>query len=175
MTRLLTRVGAGLRRFGRDQSGTAAVNFVLMFPVVFGVFMLTMDSGFATIRASLLDRALDVTARSIRNGTIASPTLASIRTDLCSQLTSFPDCATTLKVQIVAVSRSTFALPGVTSCADLGAAIVPVRAFVAGQQNGIAVLRACLQTTSLTPVALLPGRPGSYGIHAETVIAGSAT
>lgn len=176
LTRLLTRARAGLRGFGRDQSGSASMHYVLMLPVVFGLFVLTMDSGIATIRASLLERAVDMTARSIRSGAIANPTLANIRTDLCSQLTVFPNCATTLKVKIVAVPRATFAVPAPpATCADLGAAIAPVRTLAVGQQNGIAVLRACVQITSLTPVALLPGRPGSYGVHAETVIAGSAT
>ena len=164
-----------LSRFLRHESGAAAVSYVVMLPVVFGLFLMMLDSGFSTMRAALLDRAVDITARSVRTGVIASPTLANIKTDLCSRMAFFPDCATQLKVQIIAVPRNTFATPSRTiACADQGAALAPVRSFVAGQQNGLAVLRACMDITKFTPTALLAG-PGGYKIHAETIIAGNAT
>lgn len=174
--RICDRLRARLARFGRDQSGSATLTYVTMLPLVFGAFLMTVDSGFSTMRASLLDRALDVSARSIRNGTHATPTLSSIRTDMCSRLTVFPNCATTLKLQIVSVPRGSFTMPSRNlACADSGNAIAPVLNFVASQQNPIAVLRACMEITSFTPSALMSGRPGTYVIHAETVFAGSAT
>lgn len=175
-TTLCDKMRARLAWFGRDQSGSATLTYVTMLPLVFGAFLMTVDSGFSTMRASLLDRALDVSARSIRNGTLTTPTLGNIRTDMCSRLTAFPNCATTLKLQIVAVQRASFVMPARNlACADSGNAIGPVLNFVASQQNPIAVLRACMQITSFTPPGLMSGRPGTYVIHAETVIAGSAS
>ncbi len=170
------RARASIARFGCDEAGSAVLTYVTMLPFVFGVFLMTLDSGFTTMRASLVERAVDMTARSIRNGALASPTLSNIRTDLCSRLTVFPNCATQLKVQIIAVPRASFAMPARNlTCADQGASITPVTGFVAGQENPVAVLRACLDVTSFTPLALMPNRPGTYSVHAETVIAGSAT
>lgn len=177
---MVNPVARHLRRwcapFARNEGGAATVSFVLMLPVLFGTMLLTLDSGFATMRAALLDRAVDISARSIRNGTITAPTLANIKTDMCSRLTFFPDCSTQLRVQIIAVPRNTYAMPATTlACTDQGAAIAPVRGFVAGQANPLAVLRACMEITTFTPSALMSNRPFTYSIHAETLLAGSAT
>lgn len=174
--RFRKQVQARLARFRRDTSGSATVTYVVMLPVIFGAFLLTVDAGFSTMRASLLDRALDISARSIRNGTLATPTLSNIRSDMCSRLAVFPDCATTLKVQIISVPRASFTVPASTlACADSGSAIAPVLGFVTAQENPITVLRACIQISAYTPAALMSRRPGSYQINAETVIAGSAS
>lgn len=159
-------------QFRAGESGAAAVSYVVMLPVVFGLFLLTLDSGFTTMRSALLDRAVDVTARSIRSGTLTDRTLGGIKTDLCSRLTFFKDCSTQLKVQLVAVPRPGFTTPARTiACADQGTSLVPVRAFVADQTNPFAVLRACMDVTTFTPAALISNRPLTYSIHAETVLA----
>lgn len=171
--RLGGRFGARVRRFGRDQSGSTTISFLLMFPLVFGIFLITLDSGFATMRSALLDRALDVSARQIRNGTIAQTTIGNIRTEMCKELTAFKDCSTMLKLQIVSVTRPGFVLPARSlACTDSGTAITPVTSFTAGQTNPITVLRACMEIASFTPSALMSARPGTYQIEAATVIAG---
>lgn len=176
MTQAHTPLRHPFARFARCEAGTATMNFVLMLPVVFGMFLMTLDTGFSTMRAALLERALDVTARSVRTGGLANPTLANIRADICSRMTFFADCGTQLKVQIVAVSRPGFATPARNiACADQGAALAPVRSFTAGQSNPLAVLRACMDVTSITPAAILSNRPFTYRIHAATVLAGRAT
>lgn len=170
------KIPARLARFGRDQSGSAALTYVTMLPLVFGVFLMTLDSGFATMRAATLDRAVDLTARSIRNGTLPAPTLTEIRTEICARLTFDNNCLTTLKVQILPVQRSNFTMPARTlACADSGAKLTPVLSFAASQQNPIAVLRACREVESVTPLTLVSNSPGAYVIHAETVIAGTAS
>lgn len=187
MSRPLTLARLRLRagQFRAAESGAAAVSYVVMLPVVFGLFLLTLDSGFTAMRSALLDRAVDITARSIRSGTIKTvnadpllvtisptPTIAEIKADLCSRLKFFKDCDTQLKVQLVAVSRSDFATPARTiACTDQGTSLVPVRAFVADQTNPLAVLRACMDVRTFTPEALISNRPFTYSIHAETVLA----
>lgn len=178
MTRALplARLRRRVAGFGRNECGAAAASYVLMLPVVFGLFLLTLDSGFTTMRAALLDRSVDMTARSIRNGTLATPSLENIKTDLCSRLTFFPNCATQLKVQLVAVPRADFATPARTiACADQGASLAPVRAFVTGQTNPLAVLRACMTIVSFTPAALIANRPLNYSINASAVLAAGAS
>lgn len=168
------RLRARVRRFGRDQSGTTTLSFLLMFPLVFGIFLTTLDSGFATMRSALLDRALDVSARQIRNGTMASTTIGDIRTEMCKELTAFKDCSTMLKLQFVSVPRADFTMPPRSlACDNSGTVITPVTSFTAGQANPITVLRACMVITSFTPSALMSARPGTYQIEAATVIAGS--
>lgn len=175
MSGSLAKLARRLARFGRAEGGGSTIEFVLMIPLMFGVLLLTLDTGFSAMRAGLMDRAMEITARSIRTGTMTSPTLANIRTDLCSRLTFFPNCGSMLKVQIVSVDRASFALPAPdAACADSGAALAPVRRYVAGQMNGVVVLRACMNVPTFTPAALI-GRPATYNLQASTVIAGSAS
>lgn len=172
----LRGMGRRLRGFVRSEGGSATTEFVLMLPLVFGLFLLTLDTGISTTRQAMLSRAVDLTARAIRQGTLANPTLAAIKTDLCSRLSVYPNCATTVKVQLLAVPRATFATPSTSvACSDQGNAITPVRRYVAGQQNNFAVLRACVVLSSFSPVALMPGRPGSYEASAVAMMAGSAS
>lgn len=174
MSGRMTGAGRGrLRRFGRTEDGSAVTQFVLALPVVFGMFLMTVDSGLSTTRDALLDKAVAMTARSIRQGTLGNPTVADIRGDLCKVMTVFPNCATTLKVQVIALPRSDVAVPAVpASCADQGNGVTPVRRYVAGQTNGFVLLRACIPVESLTPVAMIPG-PRIYDVASSTILAGS--
>ncbi len=175
MTRALHGFKAALGRFGRDQSGTSTVQYVLMIPLVFAILLLALDSGLSTMRAALMDRAMDMTARSIRNGTLASPTIGNIRTDLCARMTMFPNCATTLKVQIYSVERATFTMPATTpACADSGSAVAPVRRYTPGGASNLAVVRACMEISTFTPTGLI-GRPSLYRFYSATVVAGTAS
>ena len=61
------------RKFRRDDTGSAAVEFALMFSVFFFILVSSVELGLMTVRSALLERALDMVVRDIRLTTGAAP------------------------------------------------------------------------------------------------------
>lgn len=57
-----------LRRFLRSEQGSASVEFVILFPVMFGLFLQSFEQGMYLMRQVSLDRALDLAVREVRLG-----------------------------------------------------------------------------------------------------------
>lgn len=164
------------RRFRRSETGAATIDFLLILPVIFGMMCLAVETGVATTQAALLDRALDRTARSLRYGELADRSLAGIRANICANMAGMADCATKLKVQVVAIPRAMTNLPGSPTCADQGSAPRPATSLIAQNQNSFALLRVCIPVTVLgTDLARTPGTgtesAGTFDISSETIIA----
>ena len=66
MTKLKKRLAGKFRRAFRFENGAASVEFVIVFPFFFGVFISSFEIGMMNIRALLLERATDLVVREIR-------------------------------------------------------------------------------------------------------------
>lgn len=176
---MLRKLGHLARRFRRAEAGSAATEILLILPVVFGMMCLAVETGVATTQAALLDRAVDRTARALRYGQLADRTVAGIRTSICADMAGLRNCATRVKVQVVAIPRAMTNLPASVACTDQGSAPVPATTLVANNQNSFVLLRACLPVTAVASVlqsadgAGAVGQAGAAGfdISAETIIA----
>ena len=65
MTRTLSKM---LRRFRRDEDGYATVEFAFYTPLSLAFIIATIDLGIVSMRAVLLERAVDLTVRELRLG-----------------------------------------------------------------------------------------------------------
>ncbi|WP_400086810.1 TadE/TadG family type IV pilus assembly protein [Yoonia sp. R78084] len=59
-----------IQRFLKDDGGTASIEIVLVFPVFFGFFLMTYESGVYSSRQVMLEHGVDVTVRNVRIGRI---------------------------------------------------------------------------------------------------------
>ncbi len=152
-------IGSLLKRYlrhWRDETGSAAVEFVLVFPVMATMMVMTLEMGFITLRQTMLERGLDMAVREVRLGTGTAPQHNAIKDLVCQNSLYLKDCDTQLFLEMVPTDPRAFtALNPITSCTDVPVPSRPVREFTAGQANELVQMRACVLYDPLFPEALL--------------------
>lgn len=120
MLRRLNTVTTLKRRFRKDQAGTSSIEFILIFPLFFMMFALSLESGFLTTQKIFLERGFDIATRKLSLET-AWDTMTGdiIQQRVCSEGV-LKGCEERLTVQIYRVDPAdgTFSLPGKRSCLD---------------------------------------------------------
>ena len=146
-----------LRRW-RDETGSAAVEFVLVFPVMATMMVMTLEMGFITLRQTMLERGLDMAVREVRLGTGTAPQHDDIKELVCQNAMFLKSCDSKLFLEMVPTDPRNFSpLHDVASCTDQPVESRPVRSFVPGQPNQLVQMRACVLYDPLFPDALLSG------------------
>lgn len=101
---LLRRLTHWLRR----EDGTATVEFVLVVPVLFLLFLSSVEAGFMQLRYVMLERGLDLTVRELRLGQMVDPTQEKVRQEICRFALVIPDCVNSLLVELRPVDTTTW-------------------------------------------------------------------
>ena len=57
-----------LHRFLKDDRGTATIEFLFVFPVIFLIFTASFESSMYMARSIMLDRSVDLVVRQLRLG-----------------------------------------------------------------------------------------------------------
>lgn len=154
MTRILKRL---FRRF-RAEDGSSTVEFVLIFPIVFGIFMTGYDTSMYVTRFAMLDRALDLTMRDLRLGNFPDPdndgemTHTELKQLVCSRTVLIRDCMENIRIALQPIDTNTFNLPsGPTPCVDRTEPIQPVVSVTPGGADEIMLVRACVIIEGVFP------------------------
>ncbi len=146
-----------LRRIVRKEDGSAAVEFVLIFPVIATMICMTLEMGFITLRQTMLDRGLDMAVREVRLGTGTAPQHDDIKDLVCEFSLFLKDCENQLYLEMSPTDPRSFSgLHAIASCTDDPVEARPVRSFTPGQQNQLVLMRACVLYDPLFPPTLLP-------------------
>ncbi len=133
-----------LRRFGRDEDGNMTIEFVLAVPLIFTIFLTSVEMGIYAQRQMWLDRGLDIAAREIRVGTGQDLTHDELRTTICENAGFLPDCEQTLRLELFPVSVRNFqGFDSTADCVDISEPITPLRRFVHGGEQQMMLIRAC--------------------------------
>ncbi|MDF1669096.1 MAG: pilus assembly protein [Roseovarius sp.] len=149
---LITR----LRRLAQREDGSAAVEFVIIFPVIATMIVMTLEVGFITLRQTLLDRGLDMAVREVRLGTGSAPQHDDIKEMVCEGAMFILDCDTQLRLEMTPTDPRAFTtMDDQTDCTDESEPARPVRSFTPGQQNQLVLMRACVKYDPLFPEAIL--------------------
>lgn len=150
---LFSRLHRGLR----DEDGSAAVEFAIVFPVMALMIVMTIEMGFITLRQTMLERGLDIAVREVRLGTGTAPEHNDIKTLICDNSLILSDCDQNLYLEMVPSDIRAFTgLHPITSCTDSPVESRPVRSFTPGQPNQLVMLRACVLYKPLFPEGMLP-------------------
>ncbi|WP_417729423.1 TadE/TadG family type IV pilus assembly protein [Roseovarius sp.] len=164
-----------LRRFRRDETGTASLEFVLVAPFFLGIMIFSIEMGFVTMRATFLERGLDMAVREVRLGTGSVPQHDEIKQIICDNSIIINDCANNLRLEMrPADIRNFSALDQTADCTDQAEPSKPVREFTPGQQNELMLLRACLKYNPLFPTYILGSRLINDSSGQATLIANTA-
>ncbi len=136
------------RRFWRRESGTASVEFVIVFPAFIAFLASASESGLLLSRYVMFERGVDVAVRAIRLSSGAPVDRDAIRDVICAQSMVFPDCQNNLLLEMTRIydaDNEVWTYPTTnTTCVDRTETVQPVTAFVSGQPNEIMLLRACM-------------------------------
>lgn len=151
---ILNTLAKGLRRFKRDESGSATIDFVLMLPGFMLIFTSAYESGVLSTRHVMLERGLDTTVREIRIGRIPNPTHDTIVERICDVASIIPDCIDNVRLEMVPRNpRNWSDPPAAVACVDRAEEGDPVLNFNTGLNNELMVLRACALFDPMIPTS----------------------
>ncbi|MEM6487766.1 MAG: TadE family protein [Pseudomonadota bacterium] len=157
----------------RSEPGSAAVEVVIVFPALFLVLGMLLETGVLATRSVMLDRGLDIAARNLRLGYTVVVTQDSIRREVCEASVIIVHCERDLIIELVEMDPATSYPRHQPTCRNRATAIDPVIGFSAGGRNRIMVIRACVIVDPLFPgigvgLALPRDRTGGYKLISYT-------
>lgn len=147
------RLSRHLAKFRKDENGSSTVEFALYFTIFFFILAAAVEMGYMNLRHALLERGLDLATREIRLNTGAIPTYDQVRTKICTEAVIVDNCEQNLRLEMIEVDPRNFAaVPHTADCINAEEEPRPVRNFVAGQDNELMLLRACLKYKPAMPL-----------------------
>lgn len=174
MAKFLMNPARRVRRYFRKEDGSATVEFVIIFPVVMGLFLMSVEIGVFMARSMMLDRAVDVSMRSLRLGALTPMTHEGLKDSICANSLIIPDCANSLSVELVPIDVETEdAREKKVQCSDKSEDVQPVLEFQAGIANEMMLVATCatfipfFPTTGLAAQIRLDGA-GEYALVATS-------
>ena len=171
---ILFRLRRLLGSLRRSEEGSSTVEFVIVFPVVVSLVLMAVEMGVYMTRSLMLDRAIDVSMRSLRLGDLTPMTHDGLKQSICTNSLIIPNCSESLSVELVPLDlinedpkdRSFI-------CRDKADDVEPVLEFQAGATNQLMLVSACatfipfFPTTGLAASIKLNGA-GEYAMVATS-------
>ena len=143
---------SALRRLRRSESGAATVEFIVVFPFFFAVFVSAFEVAIMNMRAVMLERATDVVVRDIRLSSGAALDYNEILTDICDLANIIPDCMEATKIELQPVDTTNWAgLSAEVDCIKREEEIQPLVKFQNGQQDELMLVRVCAVVDPIFP------------------------
>lgn len=174
MSALFAPIRRRLRRLWRREDGVAAMEFVLMVPVLLAVFMSAFECGLLMTRSILLERAVDLTMRELRLGHIPEVTNVVLKNEICRRTIIFADCNSNISVQLDRISTTTWDIPTPPPrCVNRNDDAEPVIELNAGQDNDLMLVRVCVSMPAIFPglglaLRLPQDELGNYALTTRT-------
>ena len=172
MQNLVSKIKARRSRFAKDQKGTSSLEFILIFPLFFMMFALSIESGFLTTQKIFLERSVDMTIRKLSLETLwEDMTADKIAERICSEGV-LSDCndRLTIEAYVVDPNSGSFNL-GPVKCLDISEDpdLQPSNSYSGdGGYEKYLFIRVCLlvdplfTATPLTPTLQLNSSGGYY-------------
>lgn len=129
----------------RADDGTATVEFVILFPLMFAMFLTSTDFSVMMLRQIFLDRALDIAVRQVRLGNVPPDGIQGFQDAICRNTILTPSCIDTITVEMRPISPAEFsALDPTVQCVNREEEFHPVLDFnPGGGGQELMLIRAC--------------------------------
>lgn len=171
------------RAFRRGEDGNLTVEFVVVLPLIFSIFMMSFESGLLMMRSVMLERAVDMTMRELRLGMIPNPTSAELKTRICSRTVIIADCVAAVRIEMLPVNMAAWNMPTATPrCVDRTQVIQPPEDYNPGGQHELMLTRVCVLQRAIFPTlglsdkfvglgkGLTENQPGGFGEYGLIVM-----
>ena len=141
-----------LRRFGKDDNWNMMVEFALALPLLFTIFLTSVEMGIYALRQNFLDRGLDMAIRDVRLNTGANYTHKQVKDLICGYSGFLKDCDFALKLEMTPINARSFSgFAGSAECADVSQPVTPSTTFVHGSEHQLMLMRACYMFEPVFP------------------------
>ena len=162
-----------LGAFGRDTSGNATMEFVVLFPFLMYMILSIGEAGVLMTRTVMLDRGLDMAIRDLRLGLTPGVTHDDIKRQICDAAFLLGDCEDVVLLELSPLPDAASFPGGGANCIDRTSEIEPTITFTPGARSEIMFVRACLVVDPLFPgvglgAMLSTDASGGYSIVAQT-------
>lgn len=178
---MTSRLHSTLRHLRREETGTAAVEFSIVFPIVLFLFMWAVEIGLLMTKQVMLEFSMDVAMRELRLGQMENPDADTLKQRICANARIISTCQETIMIEMNPIDTATWELPAVpVSCRNREEEIEPVVSFNPGVQNEIMLVRACVIVEPLFPgtgigAMLQKDALGGYGMAATSAFVNEPT
>ena len=150
-----------LHRFLKDDRGTATIEFLFVFPVIFLISTASFESSMYMARSIMLDRSVDLVVRQLRLGNYDNISHQQLKERICEtgvMAASMADCTNKMRIWMQPVNTANFNMAApVVACVDqadqVNIADPPANEFAAGTDNDIMLLRICLKEWPMFPTS----------------------
>ncbi len=175
MSALFPKFRRRLAQLWRREDGVAAMEFVLMVPVLLAVFMSAFECGLLMTRSILLEHAVDVTMRELRLGHYPKVTNAVLKDEICRRTIIFGDCSSNITVQLDRISTTNWSIPTPPpTCVNSDDEAEPVVALNVGTDNDLMLVRVCVSLPAIFPGMGLALNLPQDELHNYALVARSA-
>lgn len=175
------------RAFRRGEDGNMTIEFVIVLPLIFSIFMMSFESGLLMMRSVMLERAVDMTMRELRLGQIpiANPTDMSVelKKRICARTVIIANCTTAVRIEMLPVNMAVWNMPTTTpGCVDRTQAVQVAEDFTIGGQHELMLTRVCALQRAIFPTlglgdqfvglgkGLTGGQTGGFGEYGLIVM-----
>lgn len=148
----MTRLRNLMKRFASDESGVTSIEFVIAFPVFFGFFLMTYESGMYSLKHVMLERGVDIAVRDVRIGAMPNPTRDQLRVRICDVAMIIPDCVQQVDIEMVRRDPAAWVdLPGQVECVNRGVVDEEEEEIDRTANNQLMLIRVCARVDPLLP------------------------
>lgn len=172
----------GVRRLTRRltwrcarEDGAATIEFVILFPIVFSLFLAGVEAGVVLTRHVMLERGLDIAMRALRLGQVMPVTLDALRERICRETMVIPNCRENLMIELRRLEAPGMSLPTqAASCVNRESETQPAVNLNPGAEHDLMLVRVCLLYDPMFPstgwgLALTPEEgSGAFQISAAS-------
>jgi len=165
-------IGRALRR---DETGSATVEFVIIFPVIMTIFLMSIEIGVMMTRGMMLDRGIDITMRDLRLGNMTPMTYDQLKKEICRNSLIIPECETSISLELRPTPASGFVpTSNRPQCTDKSEEVKPVLEFTPGTSNELMLVSACATFDPVFPTTGLAATIKLDGANEYALVATSA-
>ncbi len=146
-------------QFLTDERGTATIEFLFVFPMIFTVFTASFESSLYMAKYVMFERSVDLVVREIRLGNATDPTHQSLKESICRTgvlVKSMADCLNKMRIWMQPVNTANFdMIAPPTTCVEQASQVnvdEPLaNEFAWGTDNDIMLMRICMKEWPIFP------------------------
>lgn len=145
--------------FLKDEGGSAIIEYLLVFPMVFTLFTASIESSVYMIKYVMFERSVDITVRGLRLGKYGEITHQNLKKEICANGVLGRDptkCMQVMRIWMQPINTGNFQMgsttaPCVDKASDVNTGAPPANEYTLGVDNQIMLVRICMKEWPMFP------------------------